>query len=638
MCGIVHFDGAPIDSQVLNKMAEASAYRGLDGIHYWMESNAGFAHLALHTTPEAQNETQPLISRRKDHILVADARVDNRAELERILTPKGLLEGKDHSDADLIMAAYRCWGERCTNEIFGDFAFVIWDSAKQQLFCATDAVGNRPLYYCSQGPTFRFASDLSQIMVDEGVSRDLDGYAIADFLSLNTYDPARTLFNAVKRLLPGHSLSIDVNGQRCERYWKPEQLPSLKYATDKAYIDNFRELIFVCVADRMRSLSGAVAIEVSGGLDSSSIAAIAQDLYTSGRVQARPVAFTYVFDTLNCDEREYSLSLQEEIGLEIYPIPAEQISFINEHKSLESSMEPPYCINEGLLEEVLEKAYESGCKVFLTGDGGDELFIASHLVYYDDARGGRLWKLWPWMTEAAREGFSWPGILYAYLLKPWLPRSARSLIAKWKRWGYVQHIPSWINPTLMKKASLSERFIRIRHTKQFSTLARQLQYEILVPSERHFLEATSFNPILQKNGLDAGYPLLDRRLIEFVFRIPLGLGARPGSVNTKWLLRQAMAGILPDKIRLRAGKATWREYHNFTIYHQARNILKYYFKDTIMARNDLVDETALGETFDQACAAGKLPGMAAGNFLPPYFLERWLRNSNLERPNIRFDV
>jgi asparagine synthase (glutamine-hydrolysing) len=149
---MVNLDGAPVEPAALKKMARAAGHRGPDGIRYHTERAVGLAHLALNITPESAREHQPLVSERGDLVLVADVRIDNREELVRTLWGGGYLPDEPPTDAELILEAYRRWGEGCPAHLIGDFAFAIWDGRRGRLFAARDAMAMRALYYASSSP------------------------------------------------------------------------------------------------------------------------------------------------------------------------------------------------------------------------------------------------------------------------------------------------------------------------------------------------------------------------------------------------------------------------------------------------------------------------------------------------------
>jgi len=637
ICGIVNFDGAPVDPELLCKMAEASAYRGPDGIRYWISDNVGFAHLALNTTPESLQEHQPLVNQRGDLVLTADARVDNRDELIRTLTAKGHLQEKDPTDADLILAAYQCWGEECSDHIIGDFAFVVWDASKQKLFCARDAVGARPFCYNLEGHTFRFGSDVRQVLADERVSCDLDGYFISDFLTFNCRDQARTIFADVQKLLPGHCLALDASGPRAWRYWNPDQNPPIRYRTDAEYVECFQELLFRCIADRLRSVKGAAAIMTSGGVDSSSVSAVAQHLYCTGQTTTQPVAYTMVFDTLTeCDEREYSLTLPMETGIELHQIQAEQFCFLDDAMISAPAIDSPMMYRDGRTRHVLQQARERGCDVLMTGHGGDSLFKAAMVQYYDHVRSGCWWRLWPWFAAGRRQGRSWGRLISSLILWPLLPKRARYIIDGWRHAWWYWHVPAWIHPWLRKETDLSERLYQQDYPRCFRSRVRQSQYEDIVGLGQQVHAIESWNMWAVEHGMEARFPLLDRRLADFVLVVPLELGARSGPGNSKWLLRQAMAGVVPDKIRHRSNKGLGTRYVEHMIRHQVTQKLRALFANTQMAQHQLVDEQVLLNELDAYCSGtGRYH---SGNlFVSPTLMERWLQSHVRGQTSICFD-
>jgi asparagine synthase (glutamine-hydrolysing) len=635
VCGIVNLDGAPVDPELLRKMAEASAYRGLDGIDYWIDGNVGFAHLALHTTPESLRERQPLFNPEGNIVLTADARVDNRDEMIRTLTAKGYLQDKDPTDADLILAAYECWGEACPEQIIGDFAFAIWDAPEQRLFCARDAVGARTFCYHIDNQTLRFGSDVRQVLADERVSRDLDGYFISDFLASNGRYQSRTVFAVVQKLLPGHCLIVDNGEPRAWRYWNPDRNPPIRYRTDVEYVDHFRDLLFRCVAGRLRSVKGAAAILTSGGLDSPSVAAIAQALYTSGQTLTQPVAYTHVFDTLTeCDEREYSLSLPAETGIEFHQIQAEEFWFLDDEAAYAPVLDGPMVAHESLYRHAFQQAQGRGCDVVMSGWGGDHLFVAADHQAVDHARGGRWWRLWPWLIAGRQQGRSWPGLIHSLVLWPLLPRQAQYRIDRWRGSMHFRHLPDWIHPELQEKTRPAERFYQQGYPRCFRSDVRQEQYERFVGliGLTFLMEWWTVKPF--EYGLETRFPLLDRRLADFVLAAPLDLGARPGKGNNKWLLRQAAAGIVPEKIRCRKDRANWGKYMEYVM-HQARHALRALFADTQMTQHQLVNDQALLDAFDAYCEGNREYGCGNG-YLFPASLERWLQTYATRVAAIRF--
>src|SRR5918998_450263 len=178
--GIFYLDGRPLDPGLLRRMSESIAHRGPDGAGAWGEERGiGLGHQLFHTTPESLGEMQPLTDRGGNVVLTADARIDNRDELFATLDLDDRPRG-EVGDGELILAAYKKWGERCPERLLGDFAFAIWDRRKQKFFCARDHMGLKPFYYYRSGNIFVFASEIKALLRIPEVPQRLNEVAVAD--------------------------------------------------------------------------------------------------------------------------------------------------------------------------------------------------------------------------------------------------------------------------------------------------------------------------------------------------------------------------------------------------------------------------------------------------------------------------
>ena len=428
---VFNLDGAPVDPELLGRMAEAAAYRGPDGIRYRVDGNVGLAHLALNSTPESLQELQPLLSADGVLCLTADARVDNRDELYSTLTASGYLQGKDATDADLILAAYRCWGEACPEHIIGDFAFAVWDGRDQKLFCARDPFGIKPLHYSQVGSILCVASEAQQILQHPGVPRRLDEAAMADYLVNNCDDEERTMFLDVRRVPPGHRLIATRSGLRTERYWDIDPGVDIRYGRDSEYEAHFLALFQRAVADRLRSNGPVVGVAMSGGMDSTSIAAVAQRILAAGDGGSRLVAYSYAFDTLaECDERVYSRAVAAQAGFEIEYIDAERFWLLDDPVAFEPSLETPFMSWESLERHMLGRLREQGGRAILTGHGGDSLLAGTPLVCTDRLLRGDLSGFRELAEHARYRQVPYRGLLYTYALRPLIPEAADRLLRR----------------------------------------------------------------------------------------------------------------------------------------------------------------------------------------------------------------
>ena len=234
--------------------------------------------------------------------ITADARIDARDELIRKLEANGS-RGLRHAatDADLILHAYRVWGTRCVDHLLGDFAFAIWDAMRKRLFCARDHFGVRPFYYAQVGEHLIFGNNLETIRQHPRVSDELNDLAIVNFL-LFRHQPRinQTSFADIQALLPAHTLICERGKTTISRYWTLPIEDPIHFKRQHDYVDQFREFFDSAVADRMRT--NRAGILMSGGLNSSSIAATVHSLRARKKSEFALKAFTYVYDRLIPDE------------------------------------------------------------------------------------------------------------------------------------------------------------------------------------------------------------------------------------------------------------------------------------------------------------------------------------------------
>ncbi len=184
--GIVHFDRAPVDREQLHELTESMAFRGPDGRQVWLDGSVGLGCAHFATTEESLGERQPL-SLDGDIWIVADARIDAREELVAELRAAGIepvpsAAGREVTDVELILYAYRAWGEDAVNHLLGDSSFGIWDPRRRRHFAARDHGGVKPFYYVERPGGFAFSNALACLRLLPWVSRGLAGLAVVDFL------------------------------------------------------------------------------------------------------------------------------------------------------------------------------------------------------------------------------------------------------------------------------------------------------------------------------------------------------------------------------------------------------------------------------------------------------------------------
>jgi asparagine synthase (glutamine-hydrolysing) len=274
ICGLMRFDGRPVDAETLRLM--------LDGLRPWGEAGApplispsGRAGLGVRVsrvTPEDDYDRQPLASRDGRLSLVADVRLDNRPELGAMLGLSSS-EAAAMPDSAFILAAWDAWSEASVPRLVGDFAFLLWDEREQALWAARDHIGQRVLYYHSSPARMALASSPAALLALEDVHPRLNEQKLGELL-VDIRDSETTCVEGILRLPPAHVMRVSPEGVTRHSYWSFEDCSQLTFRSGEECSDAFREALGRAVRDRLRSRQ-RVAVSLSAGLDSSSIAALA---------------------------------------------------------------------------------------------------------------------------------------------------------------------------------------------------------------------------------------------------------------------------------------------------------------------------------------------------------------------------
>ena len=545
--GIINLDGGPVDRHLLWRMTAVLSGRGPDEQQIWIDGNVGFGHTLLRTTVEAETEKQPLTLDGKVW-LTADARIDGRAELISALKKKlnrniGICESsrrtsanfRKPNDAELILYAYEAWGEDSVQHLIGDFAFAIWDGPKRRLFCARDHSGVRQLFYFIDDQSLVFSNTLNSLRLYPRVSNKLDDDAIADFLLFGfNQNPVRTVFADIQRLPNAHSLSLAQGVLKKSQYWTPRSR-SIRFTTDSQYIDAFNDLLRSAVDDRLRT--ARVSISMSGGMDSSAVAALALRSLQQSSTPFDLRAFSVVYDRSFADpEREYANAVATRLRLPIEYLEGDAIN-ANDSRGARAYLRPqPFQIDPfyAVTDSLLGRMSSHG-RVALTGWDGDTILNESPRYLYaallKELRVGQL------AANLVR--------YTAWTRKPppiGLRTSLKRLVGRYHK---TAPFPEWLNPEFSRSFNLVERWREINSEPPLFHSIRPNAFRILSSSnwaalfERYDSGVTSL-------PLEVRHPLADVRVIEYA----LGLPVIPWVID-KQILREAMKDILPEPVRLR---------------------------------------------------------------------------------------
>lgn len=522
IAGIINLDGAPVDRELLERMTTSMGSRAPDDSVVWVSGNVGFGHAMLRISPESKNERQPCTLDNQIWI-TADARIDGRSELIRKLRSSGAYIDKDAPDPDLILLAYLTLGERFLSHLIGDFAFVIWDGRQSKLIIVRDHFGVRPLFYAIQSHALIFASSIAALLEHPAIDRELDETAVGDFLLFGNYlDEEITIYKNIRRVPAANSILVEKDGRlRKIRYWCLEQPDTVRYSDTATYVEHFEHCFSEAVKDRLPS--NVVAIEMSGGMDSTAIAAVAAPL-AKQRGKGAVIAQTNVCHSVLAGDREgyYAGMAASYLDIQVnYGSVGDYAIFQDYKNRLLVTDEPLPSPNLAFSYDTFKSMTDAGANVVLNGFAGDAV-LAGRVNYYTDLlRGAQL-----------RELFS--DILFHWRITGSLRGTGFRALFSSPRSTYKPVFPTWLNKDFADRYRLSERWhygweCYFKYDTR-DQLSRPWASQVLAGYECFQL------PLVGR------YPFLDTRLVDFLMALPNHIKM------DKFILRNAMQGKLPEQI------------------------------------------------------------------------------------------
>lgn len=541
--GRSNFDGQSVDPQYVDKVNALLSPYGPDGCSSYSVPGTSILYLAFHTTRESRREKQPLLCA-SGAVITWDGRLDNRSELIGELA--GVLNGSS-TDAEIVAAAYEEWGERCFGKLIGDWALSVWNARDRSLTLAKDPIGTRHLYFAVEELGVTWSTILDPLVLLAGRGFDLCEEYIAGWLG---FFPATHLtpYVGIDSVPPSSFVRLRPGKREIRKYWDFDPGKRIRYRTGGQYEEHFRAVFQEAVRRRLRSDSPILA-ELSGGMDSSSIVCMADEIIGRGVTESPHLDTISYYDNSepNWNDRPYFARVEEKRGRVGAHIElAGSDAFIAEFGDGSFPATPysgePRTQASAQFEEC---SAARGSRVVLSGIGGDEVTggVPTPLPELMDLMSGmriktlvrqlRLWALskrQPWLSllfEALR------GFLPAHLV------------------GIPLHLrpPDWVHPDFAKRHRLTLSGYRTR-CAFFGSLPSFRENMSTLESLRRQIENA---PVLRLPLHETRYPYLDRDFVEFLYAIPREQVVRPGQRRS--LMRRALRGIVPDEILDRRRKA-----------------------------------------------------------------------------------
>ena len=570
LAGVVFFgdEAAPIG--MIEKMTAAMRHRGPDGIRHRQLGGAAFGFCMLHTTPESEQECQPLLLDEGRGMLVFAGRVDNRARLRKDLQAMSVTL-RDDSDAELVLRAWECWGEECPNRLVGDFVFFVWCSRKRQIFAARDVAGVRHCYYSAGNGWFAFSSELRPMFATGLIERKLNKDFFFDYIGdqFDRIDGSISWFEGINRLPHAHAMRVSAEGMKIWRYWEVEKMSPQRLGSIEEYREGFAHVLTEAIECRLRS-NGPVGVMLSGGIDSSAITGLickklqhrlSQPLQSYSLVRA---------DRKNClDWPHIQAMLADNPGIDATVIDSD-LSSAHCLQLIEqiSHLDAPQSLAEALPHIILaEAAQRRGCRVLIDGFAADMLFMLPDTSLDYAFKYGR----WASVPAIMRSAFTHRiagigGNLLRVAAREFLPSFIANPARRYnqRRTHHKNLASTLLNHALLRKS------LALDYVDRRTTLREHLDAPLLA-ARPHSPELQSLirsvlaygyeinETLFGQHSVELRGPFSDRRVLEFAFGMPLEAKFSLGW--TKRFLRESVAGNVPDSVRYRtviAGHPGWK--------------------------------------------------------------------------------
>ena len=557
MCGIaglVASDGLRFDERErVVRMRDVLTHRGPDDAGIYTDGHACLAHRRLSIVDLALGH-QPISNEDERVWIVFNGEIYNHADVRTALEAAGH-RYRTRSDTETIVHAYEQWGDACVERFRGMFAFAIWDVPRRRLLLARDRLGIKPLYWTVADGRLLFGSEIKAILESGLVKAQPNEAAIPELLSTRYLSGAETLFKGIYRLLPGHVLVYEDGNVATRMWWDVpagRRRPDVDRLSDAEAVAEFRLRLEAAVRTRLMS-DVPLGMFLSGGLDSSAIAAL-----MAGMIDRPLQTFSVAFRQRAFSELEYARQVSTAIGADAHEIVIDDRDFFGALPRLVWHEDEPLAHPSSVPLYFVSELARQHVKVVLTGEGSDEL-LAGYGKYPRALVNWRAGTAWAFTPEPFRAFVAdrivprLPGRLARY--------AARSFLAM-PRTPEAMFFDNFASIGLRRQAALLDPRVGATVTPQRaygpsrayfdapngrSTTLDRLLYadlktylvELLMKQDQMSMAAS----------VESRVPFLDHPLVEFAAALPPRMKLR--GFTTKWILREAVKGILPGAILTR---------------------------------------------------------------------------------------
>ena len=548
MCGISGFiklkpaNGSVAD---LRHMMEAIQHRGPDGHGVHEDGPAFLGHRRLSIIDVAGGH-QPMSNEDGTQWITFNGEIFNHASIRPELEAAGH-RYVTRCDTETIVHAYEQYGPACVEKFRGMFAFAIWDSNRQTLFCARDRLGIKPFYYFQNDRIFAFASEIKALLRHPEIRSSFAEELLPEYLTFGYVSSDQTLYRGIRKLMPGHTLTLDARtgSVSMRQYWDVPPPGSLERKSDDEWIRECRERLEETV--RMRLMSDVpLGMFLSGGLDSSAIAALMK------RMRSEPVkTFAVGYKEAAYSELAYARQVSQAIGTDHHEIVITSDDFFNALPRLIWHEDEPIAWPSSVSLYFVSKLAAEHVTVVLTGEGSDELFAGYHRYqhYLFNRRWADLYKVAPaFVRKGVRSTIDSSTLISRdvrrKLQHTFLGRDASVESLQLDNF-YGAFSASERNAMLLKANGSNpyESYLEYWNSRSGSTLAQMLYAD----AKTYLVEL-----LMKQDGMsmacsiESRVPFLDHKFVEFAARVPDNLKIRDKS--GKYIMKKATEDLLPHDI------------------------------------------------------------------------------------------
>jgi asparagine synthase (glutamine-hydrolysing) len=541
---IFNRDGSqPVAPEYLRAMLARLAHRGPDGRDTWLAGNFGLGFMHFQVTPEDVGTSQPVTDLSDRIHLMFDGRLDNRDE---VLTTLGIGKAESHAlpDTEIVLRAYLRFGDAAFSKLIGPMAAVIVDTVEQRVTLVRDSLGCRSLYYYLDHQVLVVASEPHAVMAHPAVSETLNERTLVRWCAVMAPQMGSTFYTDVSEMLPAHVLEVSADRVHQWRHWTPDPEKRLNYRSEDEYAEHFRELLTHSVRACLRSTT-PVAVSMSGGYDSTSVAALAAIELAARPTPERLLTFSWRFDDLpECDETPFIDIMNQHFNMKATSIRGDDAWPLRDWETWPHTPNHPDGSPYRLLKMRLYQAVaDAGARVLLTGGYGDQLLSSGQYWLAEMIRNRKyivaLRNLPPYIrrigirrTLTSRNLFN----IVSWLLDT-IPSGRRIQPNK------KPVLPQWLTPSAqnMLAEELPDTWPPLA-----SHPTRSDHYESMFGSYTTTGGVLEIFSGSQKN-IEFRAPYQNQQLVEFAMALPAYMVYN--GQRSKYIVYKAMDGILPESVR-----------------------------------------------------------------------------------------